>query len=191
MPFARAAVRRDRWTDAVRVGGKGPNRGDLHRAQRRRDDLAGGQARLRRARRESADGARASIAGREQRRGDPSSKGQPLVYLGAGLHGSAQLDALQSFADPEVPKKWLREHRPDLYNAVFQHEEGGAQDAVNLGRRFGSRGIGDAIVKYLDQHKEVNVLFGAAAAGTATDAKRSNPIATSTWATLFSTTATS
>ena len=75
---------------------------------------------------------------------------------------------LQSFADPEVPKKWLREHRPDLYNAVFQHEEGGAQDAVNLGRRFGSRGIGDAIVKYLDQHKEVNVLFWRRGGRTAT-----------------------
>jgi len=75
---------------------------------------------------------------------------------------------LQSFSDPEVPKQWLRENRSDLYNAVFQREEGGAQEQVSLGRRFGSRSIGDAIVKYLDQHKEVNALFWRRGGRTAT-----------------------
>ena len=30
---------------------------------------------------------------------------------------------LQRFGDAEVPKKWLKERRPDLYKAVFQREE--------------------------------------------------------------------
>jgi len=67
---------------------------------------------------------------------------------------------LQRFSDPEVPKKWLKEHRPDLYKAVFQREEEGvSQELVDLGRKFGGRSVGEAIVKYLDQHKEVNAVF--------------------------------
>src|SRR5437870_12620112 len=47
---------------------------------------------------------------------------------------------LQRFSDPEVPKKWLKEHRPDLYKAVFQREEEGvSQELVDLGRKFGGR----------------------------------------------------
>src|ERR1700741_2615063 len=30
---------------------------------------------------------------------------------------------LQRFGDAEVPKKWLKERRPDLYKAVFQRED--------------------------------------------------------------------
>ena len=30
---------------------------------------------------------------------------------------------MQRFADPEVPKKWLRERRPDIYKAMFSHDE--------------------------------------------------------------------
>src|SRR6266481_6497482 len=67
---------------------------------------------------------------------------------------------LQRFSDPEIPKKWLKEHRPDLYKAVFQREEEGvSQELVDLGRKFGGRSVGEAIVKYLDQHKEVNAVF--------------------------------
>src|SRR5438105_3620640 len=39
---------------------------------------------------------------------------------------------LQRFSDPEVPKKWLKEHRPDLYKAVFQREEEGAYQQGHL-----------------------------------------------------------
>src|SRR5688500_849478 len=66
---------------------------------------------------------------------------------------------LQRFGDAEVPKKWLKERRPDLYKAVFQREEDSAQELIDLGRRFGGRSVGEAIVKYLDQHKEVNAIF--------------------------------
>src|SRR5215470_18459929 len=34
---------------------------------------------------------------------------------------------LQRFGDAEVPKKWLKERRPDLYKAVFQREEDSSQ----------------------------------------------------------------
>jgi hypothetical protein len=66
---------------------------------------------------------------------------------------------LQRFGDAEVPKKWLKERRPDLYKAVFQREDDSAPDLIDLGRRFGGKSVGDAIVKYLDQHKEVNAIF--------------------------------
>jgi hypothetical protein len=67
---------------------------------------------------------------------------------------------LQRFADPDVPKKWLKEHRPDLYKAVFQREEEGVSpELVELGRKFGGKSVGEAIVKYLDQHKEVTAVF--------------------------------
>ena len=67
---------------------------------------------------------------------------------------------LQRFADPEVPKKWLKERRPDLYKSVFQRaRRSTAQDLVDLGRKFGGKSVGEAIVKYLDQHKDVNAVF--------------------------------
>src|SRR5215471_9074949 len=40
---------------------------------------------------------------------------------------------LKRFSDPEVPKKWLREHRPDLYKAVFQREDDNSPDLIDLG----------------------------------------------------------
>ena len=65
----------------------------------------------------------------------------------------------QRFGDPEVPKKWLKEKRPDLYKAVFQREEDSSQELIDLGRRFGGKSVAEAIVKYLDQHKEINAVF--------------------------------
>src|SRR5687768_15688570 len=66
---------------------------------------------------------------------------------------------LQRFGDAEVPKKWLKERRPDLYKAVFQREEESSQELVELGRKFGGKNVAEAIIKYLDQHKEVNAIF--------------------------------
>ena len=97
---------------------------------------------------------------------------------------------LQRFGDADVPKKWLKERRPDLYKAVFQREEDGAQDVIELGRRFGGKNVGEAIVKYLDQHKEVNAVFWRRGGRTVTR-KSSSPMATNILATSFSITATS
>ena len=66
----------------------------------------------------------------------------------------------QRFPNPDVPKKWLRERRPDLYKAMFQKEEEGVSpELVELGKKFGGKNVAEAIIKYLDQHKEVNVIF--------------------------------
>ena len=50
---------------------------------------------------------------------------------------------LQRFGDAEVPKKWLKERRPDLYKAVFQREEDSAKELIDLGRRFGGRSVAE------------------------------------------------
>jgi len=63
------------------------------------------------------------------------------------------------FGDAEVPKKWLRDRRPDLYKAVFQREDDSSQELIDLGRRFGGKSVADAIIKYLEQHKEVSAVF--------------------------------
>ncbi len=42
---------------------------------------------------------------------------------------------------------------------MFQREDDSAQELIDLGRRFGGKSVADAIVKYLDQHKEVNAVF--------------------------------
>jgi hypothetical protein len=64
----------------------------------------------------------------------------------------------QRFSDPDVPKKWLKERRPDLYKALFEKTDQSPQ-LVELGRKFGGQGVGKAIVKYLDDHPEVNAVF--------------------------------
>ncbi|HEY6198618.1 MAG TPA: hypothetical protein VI231_08425 [Candidatus Binatia bacterium] len=66
---------------------------------------------------------------------------------------------LNAFSDPSVPKKWLKEKRPDLYKAMFEKEETLSQEQVDLARKFGGRNVAQAIVKYLDQHKEVDIVF--------------------------------
>jgi len=66
----------------------------------------------------------------------------------------------QRFSDPDVPKKWLKERRPDLYKAMFDKEERELPpELVELGKKFGGQSVAQAIVKYLDQHPEVNALF--------------------------------
>jgi hypothetical protein len=66
---------------------------------------------------------------------------------------------LNAFADPSLPKKWLKEKRPDLYKAMFEKEESMSPEQVELARKFGGRNVAQAIVKYLDQHKEVDIIF--------------------------------
>ena len=66
---------------------------------------------------------------------------------------------LQRFGDAEVPKKWLKERRPDSINWSSSAKMMLLQDLVDLGRKFGGKSVGEAIVKYLDQHKEMNAVF--------------------------------
>ena len=60
----------------------------------------------------------------------------------------------QRFADPEVPKKWLRERRPDIYNAMFAKDDEIPESYREIFHKLGQRNIGELLAKYLDEHPE-------------------------------------
>jgi hypothetical protein len=63
------------------------------------------------------------------------------------------------FIDPEVPKKWLKERRPDLYNAVYAKGEEAPQKERELAKQFSGPNVAEFIVKFLDQHPDVKAVF--------------------------------
>ena len=65
----------------------------------------------------------------------------------------------QRFADPEVPKKGLRERRPDIYKAMFSHDEEVPESYREIARKLGQRNIGELLAKYLDEHPDVYGIF--------------------------------
>jgi hypothetical protein len=65
----------------------------------------------------------------------------------------------QRFADPEVPKKWLRERRPDIYNAMFAKDDEIPENYREIYRKLGQRNIGELLAKYLDEHPEMHGIF--------------------------------
>lgn len=65
----------------------------------------------------------------------------------------------ERFPDGEQPKKWLKERRPDLYRAVFEQVERVPEELRDTTEKLGRVNVGKAIAKYLDQRKEVNVVF--------------------------------
>ncbi len=64
----------------------------------------------------------------------------------------------QRFPDPEAPKKWLKERRPDIYKAMFGKEDELPENVKEINRKLGQKNIGDALAKYFDQHP-VNAIF--------------------------------
>ncbi len=63
------------------------------------------------------------------------------------------------FVDPEVPKKWLRERRPDLYKAMFEKGDEVPQNLREIAKQLGGRAVADGIIKFLDQHPEIKAIF--------------------------------
>ncbi|MGH7832393.1 MAG: hypothetical protein ACREQK_02010 [Candidatus Binatia bacterium] len=63
------------------------------------------------------------------------------------------------FADPDVPKKWLKERRPDLYKALFEKEAGLSEDVKAAAAKLSRKGLSDGLIKYLDKHPEVSAVF--------------------------------
>jgi hypothetical protein len=63
------------------------------------------------------------------------------------------------FIEPEVPKKWLKERRPDLYNAVYAKVDEVPQKQRELVKQFGGPTVAEAIIKYLDQHGDIKAVF--------------------------------
>ena len=72
------------------------------------------------------------------------------------------------FADPEIPKKWLKERRPDLYKALFEKETHVAPQLKATADKLTRKGLSDGLIKYLDKHPEVNAVFFQRGGRTAT-----------------------
>src|ERR1043166_5468329 len=66
---------------------------------------------------------------------------------------------MQRFADPEVPKKWLKERRPDIYQAMFTHDEEVPESYREITRKLNQRNIGELLAKYLDEHPDIYGIF--------------------------------
>jgi hypothetical protein len=65
----------------------------------------------------------------------------------------------ERFVEPEAPKKWLSERRPDLYKAMFGHEEEVPAKLKEIARQFGGPSVAEGIIKFLDQHPDVKAVF--------------------------------
>ncbi|MBI4489496.1 MAG: hypothetical protein HY694_10465 [Deltaproteobacteria bacterium] len=63
------------------------------------------------------------------------------------------------FVDPEVPKKWLKERRPDLYKAMFEKGDEVPQNLREIAKQLGGRSVADGIIKFLDQHPDIKAVF--------------------------------
>lgn len=72
------------------------------------------------------------------------------------------------FADPEVPKKWLKERRPDLYKTLFGKEAQMSQSLKAVAQKLSRKGLSEGLIKYLDGHPEVNAVFFQRGGRTAT-----------------------
>ena len=78
----------------------------------------------------------------------------------------------QRFADPEVPKKWLRERRPDLYKAMFSRDDEVITRAhKEMFNKLAQRNMGGLLEKIWTLIPKSTAFFGAGAAGQ-TRAKR-------------------
>ena len=63
------------------------------------------------------------------------------------------------FVDAEVPKKWLKERRPDLYKAIYAKGEEVPQKQRETAKQLGGPNVAKAIIKFLDQHPDVRAVF--------------------------------
>ena len=63
------------------------------------------------------------------------------------------------FIDSEVPKKWLKERRSDLYNRVYAKGDEAPQKERDLAKQFGGPNVAEAMIKFLDQHPDVKAVF--------------------------------
>jgi len=63
------------------------------------------------------------------------------------------------FVDAEVPKKWLKERRPDLYKAMFEKSDDIPQALRETGHQLEGKNVAGGIIKFLDQHPDVKAAF--------------------------------
>jgi hypothetical protein len=62
------------------------------------------------------------------------------------------------FPDAEVPKKWLKDRRPDLYKAMFERGDAVPGNLREVRKKLGQNNMGEGLAKYFDQHP-VNAIF--------------------------------
>lgn len=63
------------------------------------------------------------------------------------------------FVEPEVPKKWLKERRPDLYRAMFEKSDEAPKGLKQIAKKLGGSAVAEGIIKFLDQHPDVQAVF--------------------------------
>src|SRR5919106_874847 len=63
------------------------------------------------------------------------------------------------FADPEAPKKWLKERRPDLYNALYPQKAEIPERLKEVAKKLDRDNIGKGIKEYLEKNHNVRGFF--------------------------------
>ncbi len=62
------------------------------------------------------------------------------------------------WGNKEVPMEWLKERRPELYDEVYKKYPL-SPEILELKKKFEAYQVGKGIIKYLDNHPEVNCIF--------------------------------
>jgi hypothetical protein len=63
------------------------------------------------------------------------------------------------FADPETPKKWLKERRPDLYEALYPARAELPANLKEVARKLDRENIGKGIKQFLEKNPEVRGFY--------------------------------
>ena len=70
------------------------------------------------------------------------------------------------FADPEVPKKWLKERRPDLYDALYPARAQLPERLKEAQKKLDRENVGKGIKEYLEKNPQVRGFFWGRAGTT-------------------------
>jgi len=63
------------------------------------------------------------------------------------------------FADPDVPKKWLRKRRPDLYDALYPKRDDLSSKLHDEWKKLSNESVGAAIRDYLEKHPRIKGVY--------------------------------
>jgi hypothetical protein len=63
------------------------------------------------------------------------------------------------FADPEAPKKWLKERRPDLYDALYPAKADLPEHLKEVQKKLNSENVGKGIKQFLEKNPAVRGVF--------------------------------
>lgn len=63
------------------------------------------------------------------------------------------------FANPEVPKEWLRKRRPDLYDALYPKRHEMSPQLQSEWKKLSNESLGGAIRGYLEKHPKIRGVY--------------------------------